>query len=69
MFADGETPERAKQNRDMFAALQKAGHPDLEIKELKDRTHNTIRPNLAKEGDRGLLAMLQFMNKHGANTK
>ncbi len=36
-------------------------------KVLKDRTHNTIRPNLAKEGDPGLAAMLQFMRKHGAD--
>ncbi len=65
MYADGETAERAKQNRDLFAALQKTGHPDLELKELKNRTHTTIRPNLAKNGDPGLLAMLRFMSKHG----
>ena len=69
MFADGETPERARQNREMFDALHKMGHPNLEIKVLKDRTHNTIRPNLAKEGDPGLLAMLQFMSQHGAHAR
>ena len=69
MYADGETPERAQQNRRMFSALERAGHPHLEIKMLKDRTHNTIRPNLAREGDTGLLAMLKFLNKHGSQAK
>ena len=69
MFADGEKPERARQNREMFDALRKIGHPNLELKVLKDRTHNTIRPNLAREDDPGLQAMLQFMSRHGADGK
>jgi len=69
MYADGESRERATQNRDMFAALQRVGHPHVEIKMLKDRTHNTIRPNLAREGDPGLLTMLEFLKKHGAHAK
>ncbi|MEO1994403.1 MAG: hypothetical protein ABGZ17_03925 [Planctomycetaceae bacterium] len=53
MYAGGETPERAKQNRDIFTALERAGYPSVEIKMLKDRTHNTIRPNLARKAIRG----------------
>lgn len=64
MYADGDTPDRIRQNRTMYAALLDAGHKELKIKELKDRTHTTVRPHLAKEGDPGLLAMLQFMKKY-----
>jgi hypothetical protein len=28
-----------------------AGHPDVAIHELKDRTHNSIRPNLEGRND------------------
>ncbi len=66
MFADGEKPGRARQNRDTFEALKKAGHPHVQLKVLKDRTHNTIRPNMAKEGDEALVTMLEFLRKHGA---
>ena len=31
---------------------------------LAYRTHITIRPNLSREGDPGLLAMLAFIKKH-----
>ena len=64
LFADGETPERARQNRQAYEALKKTGHQDVNMQILADRTHNTIRPNLSKEGDPGLLAMLAFIEKH-----
>ena len=64
LFADGETPERARQNRQVYEALRKAGHPDVKMKVLADRTHNSIRPNLSNEGDPALLAMLAFLRDH-----
>ena len=64
LFADGETAERARQNREIYEALKKAGHPDVEMKVLADRTHNSIRPNLSNKGDPTLLAMLAFIEKH-----
>ena len=66
LFADGETPERARQNRQIYDSLKKVGHPDITLQVLVNRTHNTIRPNLSKEGDPGLLAMLAFIRKHSA---
>ena len=66
LFADGETPERARQNRQVYEALRKTGHQDVTMQILANRTHNTIRPNLSKEGDPGLLAMLAFIRKHTA---
>ena len=64
LFADGETPERARQNREVYEALRKAGHPDVKLQVLADRTHNSIRPNLSREGDPGLLSMLAFVKAH-----
>ncbi len=64
LFADGETPERARQNRQVYEALRKAGHSDVKMQILADRTHNTIRPNLSREGDPALLAMLAFIERH-----
>ena len=66
LFADGESPERARQNRQVFDALRKAGHPDVKLQVLLDRTHNSIRPNLSREGDPALLAMLAFVKAHSA---
>tara|TARA_B100000809_G_scaffold130013_1_gene127926 strand:- start:2232 stop:3323 length:1092 start_codon:yes stop_codon:yes gene_type:complete len=66
LFADRETPERARQNRQIYDSLKKVGHPDITLQVLVNRTHNTIRPNLSKEGDPGLLAMLAFIRKHSA---
>ena len=39
---------------------------DAAIKELKDRTHNTIAPNLPRKGDEALVTMLEFLRRHGA---
>ena len=66
MYADGESPERVRQNLAMFDEMQEVGHRRMEIKVLKDRRHNTIRPNLAKRDDPGLQTMLAFMKKHSA---
>ena len=64
LFADGETPERARQNRQIYEALRKAGHPDVKMQVLADRTHNSIRPNLSNKNDPTLLAMLAFLKDH-----
>lgn len=66
MFADGETEDRHEQNVLMYNALKKTGHPNVAMEELKDRTHNTIAPNLPREGDQALVALLEFMKQHGA---
>ncbi|MFP6738050.1 MAG: alpha/beta hydrolase fold domain-containing protein [Planctomycetota bacterium] len=64
LFADGETPERARQNRQVYEALRKTGHPDVKLQVLADRTHNSIRPNLSNKGDPALLAILAFLKTH-----
>jgi dipeptidyl aminopeptidase/acylaminoacyl peptidase len=51
LHAEYDTPDRRKQNQAIFDALKKAGHPDVAIHELKDRTHNSIRPNLEGRND------------------
>jgi acetyl esterase/lipase len=51
LHAGYDTPDRRKQNQAIFDALKKAGHPDVAIHELKDRTHNSIRPNLEGRND------------------
>jgi hypothetical protein len=45
----------------MFVALKKAGHPDVAIHELKDRTHNSIRPNFVGQNDPGARHILKFI--------
>ena len=47
----------------MFVALKKAGHPDVAIHELKDRTHNSIRPNLVDRNDPGSRHILKFIRR------
>ena len=64
LFADGETPERARQNREIHDALKKASHPVVSLRVLADRTHNSIRPNLSNKDDPALRAMLGFMKTH-----
>ena len=53
LHAEHDTLDRRQQNQAMFDALKKAGHPDVAIHELKDRTHNSIRPNLVGRDDPG----------------
>ena len=69
MFADGETEDRHEQNVLMYEALKKAGHPDVAMKELKDRTHTTIAPNLPRKGDEALVTLLDFLKNHGARNE
>ncbi len=66
MWADGDTAQRREMNRRIVRELKKVGHPRVVQRELKDRTHNTILSNMAKAGDPTLMAMLEFLNKHGA---
>ena len=63
MHAEHDTPDRRQQNRAMFDALKKAGHSDVAIHELKDRTHNNIRSNLVGEDDPGASHILKFISR------
>ena len=63
MHAEHDTPDRRQQNQAMFEALKKAGHTDVTIRELKDRTHNSIRPNLVNQDDRGARHILRFIGR------
>jgi hypothetical protein len=63
LHAEHDTPDRRQQNQAMFVALKKAGHPDVAIHELKDRTHNSIRPNLVDRNDPGSRHILKFIRR------
>ena len=63
LHAEHDTPDRRQQNQAMFVALKKAGHPDVGIHELKDRTHNSIRPNLVGRNDPGSRHILKFIRR------
>ena len=67
LHAEHDTADRRAQNHAMHDALKKAGHPDVSIHGLKDRTHNNIRPILAGEDDPGAKLMLAFLKKHSAH--
>ena len=67
MHAEHDTSERKNQNQKMYDALIKAKHKRVEIHELKNRTHNNIRPNLASHNDPGANLIIAFLKKHGAH--
>lgn len=62
--ADGDTETRRTQNVEMFEAMEAAG-AEVEFEWLVDRTHNSIRPNMAKEGDATVELLLDFLRRHG----
>jgi hypothetical protein len=64
--SSNEKEARIQQNKEMFEALKNAGHNNVSFTALSDRTHNSIRPNMANEGDQALTLMLEFMKRHGA---
>jgi len=63
LHAEHDSLDRRRQNQMMFDALKKAGHPDVTIHELKDRTHNSIRPNLVNEDDPGAQHIIKFIRR------
>ena len=67
MYAEHDTSERKNQNQKMYEALIEAKHKRVEIHELKNRTHNNIRPNLANHNDPGANLIIAFLKKHGAH--
>ncbi len=69
LHAEHDTDDRRAQNQAMHDALKKAGHPDVKIHELKDRTHNNIRPNLAGADDPGAGLILAFLKRQSAAKK
>lgn len=62
--ADGDTETRRTQNVEMFEAMEAAG-AEVEFEWLVDRTHNSILPNMIKEGDRTVELLLDFLSRHG----
>ena len=62
--ADGDTENRRQQNLDMFEAM-KAADAEVEFEWLVDRTHNSILPNMIKEGDRTVELLRDFLRRHG----
>ncbi len=67
LHAEHDTADRRNQNQEIHDALTKAKHTDVAIHELKNRTHNDIRPNLAGRKDPGALLILAFLKKHCAD--
>ncbi|MFP6620221.1 MAG: alpha/beta hydrolase, partial [Pirellulaceae bacterium] len=66
LFADGDTAGRKQQNRHMANALKRAGHKDVSVKEMANRTHDSIREHMAEANDPGLNLMLGFMKRLAA---
>ena len=66
LFADGDTAGRKQQNRHMANALKRAGHKDVSVKEMANRTHDSIREHMAEANDPGLKRMLDFMKRLAA---
>lgn len=62
--ADGDTETRRAQNVDMFEAMKAAG-AEVEFEWLVDRTHNSILPNMIREGDSTVELLLGFLRRHG----
>ena len=62
--ADRDTENRRTQNVEMFDAMKEAG-AEVEFEWLVDRTHNSILPNMIKEGDRTVELLLDFLRRHG----
>ena len=63
LYAEHDTADRRQQNKVMFEALKQVAHPDVAIHELKDRTHNSIRPNLVDRNDPGARHLLGFISR------
>jgi acetyl esterase/lipase len=60
LYADGDEDWRRKQHKEMAAALQRAGHPDIGIREIQDRDHATIGSRIG-DGDEAAHLMLEFI--------
>ena len=67
MHAEHDSEDRRSQNQEMYDALVKVKHPNVAIHELKDRTHNNVRPHLAGRNDPGASLILAFLKKHSAD--
>ena len=67
MYAEHDTPECKNQNQKMYDALINSKHKRVEIHELKNHTHNDIRPNLANHNAPGANLIIAFPKKHGAH--
>ena len=61
LHAEQDTLDRRQQNQAIFATLKKAGHPDVTIHELKDRSHNSTLPNIVDQKDTGAGHILKFI--------
>ena len=48
----------------MHEAMKAAG-AEVEFEWLVDRTHNSILPNMIKQGDRTVELLLDFLRRHG----
>lgn len=62
--ADGDTEGRREQNVAMFEAMKAAG-AEVEFEWLVDRTHNSILPNMIREGDATVELLLSFLRRYG----
>ncbi len=60
IYADGDEEWRREQNEHMAAALKRIGHPDVAIRQIKDRNHSTIFSQIG-EGDEVSTLMLEFI--------
>lgn len=60
LYADRDEPWRQEQNREMAAALLKAGHQKVEIRQIPNRNHMSVWYNI-REGDDVANAILSFI--------
>lgn len=63
LYADADKEGRKQQNQRTAEMLKQAGHPDVTVKELANRTHDSLRSHLANQNDPGLKLMLNFMDR------
>lgn len=64
-----DLPNREQLNRDMEAALKKAGHPDVSLLVQPGRNHGTIISQVDRKDDAVAARMIEFVLKHPGSGK
>lgn len=63
LYADGDDEWRKKQQSEFATALRDSGSQDVEVRMIKDRTHNTVWSEMGKGDEDTARAILQFVNR------
>ena len=68
LYADGDDEWRQKQQSEFATALRENGSRDVEVRMIKNRTHNTVWSEMGKREEDTSRAILQFVNRLGQAT-